>query len=83
MLLKISIEYCAVWHYTPRATSLAAELLEKYEEDIETITLIPSDGGVYEIIVNGDLVYSKKSNGRHAEAGEVTRLVGEYLKKGK
>jgi selenoprotein W-related protein len=62
---------------------LAADLLENYEEDIETITLIPSDGGVYEITVNGSLVYSKKSTGRHAEEGEVTRLVGEYLKKGK
>ena len=62
---------------------MAADLLEKYEEDIESITLIPSDGGVYEIIANGDLVYSKKSTGRHAEVGEVTRLIGEYLKKGK
>ncbi len=62
---------------------MAADLLDKYEEDIESITLIPSEGGVYEITVNGDLVYSKEHNGRHAEEGEVTRLIGEYLKKGK
>jgi selenoprotein W-related protein len=62
---------------------LAADLLDKYEEDIESVTLIPSEGGVYEITVNGEPIYSKKSNGRHAEDGEVTRLVGEFLKKGK
>ena len=62
---------------------MAADLLDKYEEDIESVTLIPSEGGVYEIIVNGDLIYSKKSSGRHAEEGEVARLVGDYLKKGK
>jgi len=36
---------------------------------------------VYEVIVNGDLVYSKKANGRHAESGEVAKLIGEYLQK--
>jgi selenoprotein W-related protein len=62
---------------------LAAELLDQYEADIETITLIPSDGGRYEITVNGELLYSKLKTERHAEPGEVARLVGDYLKKGK
>jgi selenoprotein W-related protein len=61
---------------------LAAELLEKFEEQIEAVTLLPSDGGVYEITVNGRLVYSKKTTGRHAEPGEVARLVGKYIKEG-
>ena len=59
-----------------------AELLENYEEDIESITLIPSDGGVYEVTVNDKLVYSKKQTQRHAEPGEVEKIVGEFLKKG-
>jgi len=56
--------------------------LEKFEADIESITLIPSDGGRYEITVNGDLLYSKLKTQRHAEAGEVAKLVGDYLQKG-
>ncbi len=56
--------------------------MEQYEESIESITLIPSDGGVYEVIVNDQLIYSKKQTQRHAEAGEVEKLVGEFLKKG-
>jgi selenoprotein W-related protein len=47
--------------------------------DIESITLIPSDGGRYEITVNGRLVYSKLATERHAEEGEVVRLVTEFL----
>ncbi len=31
------------------------------------ISLTPSKGGVFEVIVDGDLVYSKKATGRHAE----------------
>jgi selenoprotein W-related protein len=61
---------------------LAAEILKKYEHDIESLTLIPSQGGVYEIVVDGELIYSKETNGRHAEPGEVARLLDQYLKEG-
>ena len=37
--------------------------------------LIASDGGVFEVIHGKELVYSKKSNGRHAEPGEVAKLI--------
>ncbi len=50
-----------------------AELLKEYEEDIESIALIPSDGGRFEVTVNGELVFSKKSLGRHAQPGEGRR----------
>ena len=60
--------------------SLASELLKKFEPEIETLTLLPSDGGRFEVSVNGKLVYSKLQTGRHAEAGEVAGLVEKLLK---
>jgi selenoprotein W-related protein len=54
-----------------------AELVRDFEYDIEEITLIPSDGGKFEITVNETLVYSKLKTKRHAEAGEVLALVCE------
>ena len=61
---------------------MTTELLGKYENLIESITLLPSDSGVYEVTVNGQLVYSKKATGRHAEPGEVAGLVGKFIKEG-
>jgi selenoprotein W-related protein len=58
---------------------LTDELLEEFEPDIEQITLIPSDDGRFEVEINGELVYSKLSNGRHAQAGEVAGLVRRKL----
>lgn len=55
--------------------SLTAELLEAWETEIQSLTLIPSDGGVFEVKVDSDLVFSKKALGRHAEPGEVKRLI--------
>ena len=55
--------------------SLAEELLKHYEHVIETMTLVPSDGGRFEVTVNGQLLYSKFEKHRHAEPGEVLGLV--------
>jgi selenoprotein W-related protein len=59
---------------------LANEFLQKFEPEIETLTLVPSDGGRFEVSVNGKLVYSKLQTGRHAETGEVAGLVEKLLK---
>jgi selenoprotein W-related protein len=59
--------------------SLAQELLKDYEHVIEGITLIPSDGGKFEVSVNGELVYSKLQTKRHAETGEVLGLISKMV----
>ncbi|HAV77481.1 MAG TPA: hypothetical protein DCX53_09010 [Anaerolineae bacterium] len=51
------------------------ELLKNYEHVIETISIVPSDNGKFEVSVNGDLLFSKKALARHAEPGEVLGLV--------
>ncbi|MBK9928147.1 MAG: Rdx family protein [Anaerolineales bacterium] len=59
--------------------SLMDELLKNYEHVIETITLVPSDGGRFEVTVNGDLIFSKSQLKRHAESGEVLGLVRKIV----
>jgi selenoprotein W-related protein len=48
--------------------------------ETESLTIIPSDGGRFEVSVNGQLLYSKLQTHRHAEPGEVTKLVRNVLK---
>ena len=56
-----------------------AEVLEKYENQIDAITLIPSDGGKFEVMIDDKLVYSKLATGRHVESGETAKHVGNNL----
>jgi selenoprotein W-related protein len=35
------------------------------------LTLIPSRGGVFEVEVDGSLIFSKKQTGHHAEHDEI------------
>ena len=46
---------------------------------IETIEMIPSSKGRFEIILDGDLIFSKAALGRHAEPGEITTIVRARL----
>lgn len=40
-----------------------------------SLVVVPSKGGVFEVTVDGDLVFSKKELGRHAKAGEIMKLI--------
>lgn len=73
--MKISIEYCNVWNYLPRAAGLANELLEKYGTNIDSLTMLPSGGGVYEIMKNDNLIFSKKKLDRFPDDGEIIDLI--------
>jgi selT/selW/selH-like putative selenoprotein len=52
---------------------LAAELQQAFPH--AEIKQIPSSGGVFEVMVDGNLLFSKKALRRHAEPGEVMRLI--------
>lgn len=54
---------------------MAEAILGKFEHHINDITIIPSRGGVFEVTVGTDLVFSKKELGRHAEVQEVLDAV--------
>jgi len=38
-------------------------------------TLVPSSGGIFDVMVDGKLVFSKRAVGRHAKPGEVVDLI--------
>ena len=61
--------------------SLAGDLVREFEHEIQSLEILPSDGGRFEVRVNEALVYSKKQLGRHAEPGEVVGLVRKLIEK--
>ena len=81
-LFKVELVYCAAWKYTDRAVGLMKEILDDkdIEFKIESIALVPSDGGRFEFSVDGDLLYSKKQLGRHAEEGEIIGILRDHIK---
>lgn len=58
---------------------MAEQLLEEFEHQITSFGFIPSSGGVFEVVVEGDLVYSKKETGQHAEYEQVAGPIRERI----
>ena len=61
--MKVSIEFCMMWNFAPKAASLAEDLFNHFRSKILSLELIPSSGGVFEVNVNGEKIYSKKETG--------------------
>ncbi len=59
--------------------SAANDLLSNYQHVIEELTLTTGANGVFDVRIDGELVYSKDQTGRHAEDGEVLEIVREIL----
>ena len=52
---------------------MAAELKKNFPE--AEVRLVESSGGVFEVAVDGTVLFSKKTSGRHAAPGEVLELI--------
>ena len=70
--MNISIEYCNQWGYRPRAASLAAKIEKQFPAKVE---LVASSGGVFEIVVDEKLIYSKKATGEFPSEGAILGIL--------
>jgi len=61
---------------------LAADLLKYFERDIDSLILLPSSGGRFEVTVNQQLIFSKAELHRHAIPGEIITQVTQFIAEG-
>jgi selenoprotein W-related protein len=79
-----AITYCRLCGWLLRAAWLAQELLSTFAEEVGSVTLIPDDtGGVFEVRVDGKLIWSRKDAGRFPEAKELKQLVRDEVAPGR
>jgi len=74
MPAEVTIEYCTAWNYEPHAVGLAEKLL-RLKQGLRSLTLIPSDGGAFEVTVNGHKIHSKLATGQFPEPDAILKAV--------
>lgn len=57
----------------------AKDLLHDYQHVIADLAIVTASGGVFDVEVDGALLFSKKRVGRHAHDGEVLELFREQI----
>ena len=55
------------------------ELLSAHQHAIESLTLITGSKGVFDVVVDGELIWSKADHGRQADPGEVLAALDAHL----
>ena len=66
--MKIHIEYCVQWNYSPEAVSLAEQIEQTRGISSE---LQPGAGGVFEVSYGDKLIFSKKQVQRFPDLTEI------------
>lgn len=75
----VEIEYCTQCRWLLRAAWLAQELLMTFESDIGRVSLVPGSGGIFEVRLDGDTLFSRKQAGRFPESKELKQLVRDRI----
>jgi selenoprotein W-related protein len=76
---RVEILYCTQCRWMLRAAWMAQELLTTFEQEIGSVALTPGAGGVFEITINGNPVWSRKETGRFPDIKELKQLVRDHV----
>lgn len=73
---SVTIEYCPKCGWLLRSAYFAQELLTTFSEELEGVTLKPSEtSGTFYVSVNNKLIFDRKTENRFPEIKELKQLV--------
>ena len=77
--VKVSITYCAECGYEPQTLSLVSALMMEFRGDLAGIEIIPWHDGMFDVVVDGELVHSMMRDGGFPENASMIRAVQNRL----
>lgn len=79
LLPRVEINYCTQCRWLLRAAWMAQELLTTFEGELGEVALVPGTGGVFDVKLDGTLIYSRKDQGRFPESKELKQLIRDQI----
>ncbi len=62
---------------------MAQELLTTFSTEVGEAALIPGTGGIFEVRVDGEVIWSRKETGRFPDIKELKKLVRDRVAPGR
>ena len=59
--------------------SAVSDLLTNYQHVIDKLVIVTGEKGIFDVVVDGEMLYSKYETGRHADPGEVLELFSDLV----
>lgn len=80
---RVEIKYCTQCRWLMRAAWMAQELLTTFETELREVALVPGKGGIFDVIVDDELLWSREEKGRFPDIKELKQLVRDRVSPGK
>jgi len=80
---RLEIEYCTQCRWLLRAAWVAQELLTTFQADLGEVSLLPGSGGVFDVRLDGAVVWSREVEGRFPELKELKQRVRDVVAPGR
>ncbi|MCE9547561.1 MAG: SelT/SelW/SelH family protein [Planctomycetia bacterium] len=80
---RIEIEYCTGCRWLLRAAWMAQELLTTFQDELGAVALVPGSGGIFEIRLDGQLVWSRAAENGFPEIKQLKQRVRDLIAPGK
>jgi len=79
----VTITYCTGCNWLLRSAWMAQELLSTFQNDLGEVALRPGTGGIFEIVLNGELIWERKRDGGFPDVRALKQLVRDRIDPGR
>ncbi len=81
-MVDLEITYCQPCGHQPRAMDMVNQLLATYGMPLNrklTVSLKPADKGVFDVVLDGQLIFSKNEQGRFPTMDDLKKQLDQKL----
>lgn len=76
---KLTITYCTQCSWLLRSAWMAQEVLSTFSLEMGEVSLIPGTGGIFEIRLDGELVWERKRDGGFPDVKALKQIVRDRI----
>ena len=76
---QLSITYCTQCNWLLRSAWMAQEVLSTFSTEMGAVTLVPGTGGIFEITLDGALIWERKRDGGFPDVKQLKQLVRDRV----
>ena len=76
---RVEFVFCNQCRWLLRTAWMAQELLTTFPAEIGEVAMVPGTGGIFEIRVNDQLIWSRKEQGGFPDIKELKQLVRDRI----
>ncbi len=76
---SLTITYCTQCNWLLRSAWMAQEVLSTFSLEIGQVTLVPRTGGIFEIHLDGELIWERKRDGGFPDVKQLKQMVRDRI----